>query len=101
MFGLGFGELIVILIVALLLFGPEKLPEVARTMGKAVAELRRAMDEFRHEVSTPRFEVERELRDLSIKPNSTQSALNAAVQNVSDEAPAAVADPKNSETGTT
>ena len=34
MFGIGFGELIVLLVIALIIFGPEKLPEVAKTLGK-------------------------------------------------------------------
>lgn len=41
MFGIGFTELLLVLVVALLVLGPDKLPEVARTMAKAYNELRR------------------------------------------------------------
>lgn len=41
MFGMGMGELIVILIVALLVLGPDKIPEAARTIGKGIRELRK------------------------------------------------------------
>jgi sec-independent protein translocase protein TatB len=43
MFDLGFQELIVIFIVALLVFGPKKLPELARTLGKGIRDIRQAM----------------------------------------------------------
>ncbi|MFQ5481047.1 MAG: Sec-independent protein translocase protein TatB [Thermodesulfobacteriota bacterium] len=41
MFGIGFTELLLVLVVALLVLGPDKLPEVARTVAKAYNELRR------------------------------------------------------------
>jgi len=43
MFDIGFQELIIIFIVALLVFGPKKLPELAKTMGKWVAEIKRGI----------------------------------------------------------
>jgi len=44
MFDIGFQELIIIFIVALLVFGPEKLPEIGRTLGKWVVEIRRGIN---------------------------------------------------------
>jgi Tat protein translocase TatB subunit len=43
MFDIGFQELMIIFIVALLVFGPKKLPELAKTMGKWVAEIKRGV----------------------------------------------------------
>jgi Tat protein translocase TatB subunit len=42
MFGIGITELLVILVVALIVLGPQRLPEVAKALGKGLAELRRA-----------------------------------------------------------
>ncbi|MCX7974125.1 MAG: TatA/E family twin arginine-targeting protein translocase [Candidatus Aminicenantes bacterium] len=51
MFGnLGFPELLIILIIALLIFGPKKLPEVGRNIGRAIKEFRRASDELREKI---------------------------------------------------
>ncbi len=49
MFGMGPEELILVLIVALLVLGPERLPRVARDVGRVVGDLRRTSDEFREE----------------------------------------------------
>jgi TatA/E family protein of Tat protein translocase len=52
MFDIGLQELIVIGVLALLVFGPSKLPELGRMFGRAMREFRRASDEFRSTVET-------------------------------------------------
>jgi sec-independent protein translocase protein TatB len=49
MLGIGVEELMLVLIVALLVLGPERLPRVARDVGRVVGDLRRTSDEFREE----------------------------------------------------
>ena len=47
MFGIGIQELAIIFVVALLIFGPKRLPEFARSLGKGLAEFRRASSDLR------------------------------------------------------
>lgn len=49
---LGLPEIAFIVFVALLLFGPKKLPEIGRTLGKGMAEFRRATDELKRSINT-------------------------------------------------
>jgi Tat protein translocase TatB subunit len=49
MFGIGAEELLLILVVALLVLGPERMPRLARDLGRIVGDLRRTSDEFREE----------------------------------------------------
>ncbi|MEP7003537.1 MAG: twin-arginine translocase TatA/TatE family subunit [Chloroflexota bacterium] len=49
MFGIGTGELLLLLIVALIVLGPERMPKLARDLGRAVAEFRKTSDQLRGE----------------------------------------------------
>src|SRR5215213_5116931 len=62
---LGTTELLVIAVVALVLFGPRKLPEIGRTVGKAIGEFKRASDDFKR---TWEYEVEVEQRKPEADP---------------------------------
>lgn len=50
MFGIGGGELIFIIFIALMLFGSEKIPDIARTLGKMMAQLKNATNDIKSEI---------------------------------------------------
>lgn len=58
MFGIGMPELLLILAVALIVLGPKKLPELARALGKGMAEFRRATDELKDEFRKMEHEID-------------------------------------------
>jgi Tat protein translocase TatB subunit len=60
MMGIGFQEMLVIIILALVLIGPKKLPEIAKTIGKALAEFRRAVDEVKGTIDEEMFKEEKD-----------------------------------------
>jgi Tat protein translocase TatB subunit len=68
MFNVGTGELLVILLVALLVLGPEKLPDTARKVGNVIGELRRMSQGFQSEV---RKAMEDAKPDATVAPPPT------------------------------
>lgn len=81
MFGMGVGELLLIFVIALLVFGPDKLPQVARNIGKTVGDLRRTtndikysiereinMSELKQTLDLP-AEVKRQMKDIVLPPD--------------------------------
>jgi len=50
MFGIGVPELIIIFIIALIVIGPQKLPDIAKALGKAFAEFKKATEEIKNSV---------------------------------------------------
>lgn len=85
-------ELVVIMVVALLVLGPKRLPEVARGLGKALAELRRATSGITEELENARVMLEQEARDADRKLRETERKTLARASAPSATAPATPAD---------
>ena len=73
-------HLVIIFLVALLVFGPEKLPELARTFGKAMAEFRRATGDLRAGFEEHMRELERETRISEAAKQQANPAPETATQ---------------------
>src|SRR5215470_7703427 len=68
---LGFSEMLVIFIVALLVFGPKKLPELGKSLGKGIREFKKATEELKSswedqvkDISTPLNDVKRDIHNM-------------------------------------
>jgi Tat protein translocase TatB subunit len=89
MFGIGFWELLVIMAVALLAFGPERLPEMARKLGRISAELKKHSDglrrEFYNTVYAPADELKRGTEEAKRGLQSVKQEVRRLVSPPPDE----------------
>ena len=58
------GEIVVILLIVVMLFGSKRLPEIAKAMGKGMQEFKKATNEIKKEISTDNQEIIDEVKDL-------------------------------------
>ena len=93
MFGsIGMPELVIILVIALIIFGPRKLPELGRSLGKSIGEFKRASNELRHTLDEEiRVEEQKEQR-TKIEAEQT-TAIDAATVMTPAPAPPATQSP--------
>jgi sec-independent protein translocase protein TatB len=82
--GMSFSETIFLFLLALVIFGPKKLPEIARQVGKYLNEFKRASNEFKSQIEQEIAHLEVETKQLTILPPSpsvegtTSRTLNSA-----------------------
>lgn len=82
MFGIGGGELIFIMFVVLMLFGSDKVPEMARTMGKAMAQLKNATNDIKNEIQKGAEANGFDQNMLSDLKNNITSEINSTKANL-------------------
>ncbi|HAY38739.1 MAG TPA: twin-arginine translocase subunit TatB [Desulfobacteraceae bacterium] len=74
MFGIGMPEMLLILAIALIVIGPKKLPDLAKSLGRAFAEFKRATSELKES-----FEIDSELKEIKTTFNEMSSELKEAM----------------------
>ncbi|MBI4684120.1 MAG: twin-arginine translocase subunit TatB [Nitrospirae bacterium] len=83
MFDIGIQELIVIFVVALLVFGPKRLPELGKTLGKGMAEIKRAMYNIKEQMDSELKDIKKPdslLTDEQIKKISELESQNSKIK---------------------
>lgn len=88
MFGIGLTELLVILLIAMVVVGPDRMPELARTVGKGIRDLRRMYDNLRSDLGPDYDEIEQAIRTLrSVNPrHELNSYTRKYLDNLAEEA---------------
>ena len=84
MFGLGAGEILIILVIAFLLFGPKQLPEVVRQVGKAVKGFKETAEDLRKS-------VEPELNVIQQEVKMVEQDFQASIKDAEDQIKAVTA----------
>ena len=72
-FNLGFGEIAIIMLVALIFFGSKGLPDVARTLGRAMRQMRDASQEVQREIRKGASDVQRTIEETKDYPKPSKS----------------------------
>jgi sec-independent protein translocase protein TatB len=92
---LGFPEMVFIFVLALIIFGPKKLPEIGRQIGRALNEFKRASNEFKAQIEAEINQLDVENHRQEILPPAEPVAGSAALSSSYGESPSSEVTPAN------
>jgi TatA/E family protein of Tat protein translocase len=75
---LGFSEMVFLFLLALIIFGPKKMPEIGRQIGKALNDFKRASNEFKAQIETEIANIEREVTPQILPPSQAPTGAVAS-----------------------
>jgi len=81
--GLGGGEIFVILIIALLLFGADKLPEIAKGLGKGIREIKKVTSEIQKDLE--KTDIGKEVKEISTEIKDVKKTFDVKNEEVTNE----------------
>lgn len=91
MFGIGMPEMIIILAIALIVIGPHKLPELAKSLGKGLAEFKKATNDFQRNIQEEANKTE----EKAAAPQQVAASEQASVETASKTQESAPAEKKD------
>ncbi len=97
MFGLGAGEVLIILVIAFLLFGPKQLPEIGRQVGKAVKGFKETADDLRKSVEPEVNLIQQEVKMVEQDLQASMKEAEEEIERVTNK-PEQVANSQQSST---
>lgn len=96
MFGsLGFQEILLIFLIALIIFGPRRLPQLGKSLGRAMGEFRKASDDLRRTIESEIRVEEMSQEDLKLKNLTNWTAPSTGAPTKSKDVPTAKTDADN------
>ncbi len=90
LFSFGSGEILLIIFVAILLFGGEELPKLMRTLGRGINEFRKATDDIKREFTETTYDIEEDIR-------SEAEVLEETIKEIEEESVEIIDEVKNTD----
>ncbi|PIF06350.1 MAG: twin-arginine translocase TatA/TatE family subunit [Draconibacterium sp.] len=79
------GELVLVMLIALLFFGSKAIPDIARTLGKGMREFKKATNEIKREIETHSADIKKDINEISDSVNKETSEFSKGIRQKFDD----------------